>query len=74
MYPLNPLFRTKQLIKENLTNGFEVMKPWDTNEFTFENGNQHFVEIPFIPDEKTLQDLLEDTLHAKVEIIDRLHR
>jgi D-alanyl-D-alanine carboxypeptidase/D-alanyl-D-alanine-endopeptidase (penicillin-binding protein 4) len=56
-------------IKENLSNGFEVLKPWDKNDFTFLNGNHKSAEIPFIPDEKTIQDLLQDTLHQRVEIV-----
>jgi len=63
-------FQNKSIVKENLTEGFKVTKPWDNNDFTFENGNSKFWEIPFNPKEKTLQHLLEDTLHANVEIID----
>ena len=62
-------FKRQSYIKENLSNGFEVLKPWNKNDFTFLNGNHKSVEIPFIPDEKTIQDLLQDTLHQRVEII-----
>ncbi|MDP4283052.1 MAG: D-alanyl-D-alanine carboxypeptidase [Bacteroidota bacterium] len=62
-------FAKKLVIKENLSNGFEIIKSWDQNDFTFINGNEKFTEIPFRPNEKTIQDLLQDTLHQKVEII-----
>lgn len=63
-------FKKKSVIKENLTSGFNVQRSWDANAFTLENGNSNFREVPFNPDEQTLQHLLEDTLHANVEIID----
>ena len=63
-------FKSKTVVKENLSTGFRVMKPWDTNDFTIENGYSKFWEIPFNPYEKTLQQLLEDTLHSQVSIID----
>ena len=42
-------FKAKSIIKENLSDGFEVMKPWAGNDFTFKNGNSKFWEIPFNP-------------------------
>ena len=62
-------FRSKSVIKEKLADGFKVMKPWDSNNFIFENGESKFKEIPFNPFEETLRHLLEDTLHSKVDII-----
>lgn len=63
-------FKTKTVVKEKLLTGFKMKKPWDSNDFTIENGYSKFREIPFNPYEKTLQQLLEDTLHAQVTIID----
>jgi D-alanyl-D-alanine carboxypeptidase/D-alanyl-D-alanine-endopeptidase (penicillin-binding protein 4) len=60
-------FKNQAVINENLTEGFKVIKPWDTNDFTFENGNSKFQENPYLT---TLVQLLQDTLHADVEIID----
>ncbi len=66
-------FKVKSIIKENLSDGFEVMKPWDSNDFTFKNGNAKFWEIPFNPYDRTLQKLLEDTLHANVQIVENFN-
>ncbi len=63
-------FKSRATIKETLTEGFKVMKPWNSNDFTFENGNSKFWEIPFNPYEKTLRKLLQDTLHANVKLIE----
>jgi serine-type D-Ala-D-Ala carboxypeptidase/endopeptidase (penicillin-binding protein 4) len=63
-------FQKRSVIKENLSSGFKVTKPWDANDFTFTSGNSKFREIPFRPDEKTLQDLLQDTLNAQTATID----
>ncbi|MEO8819829.1 MAG: D-alanyl-D-alanine carboxypeptidase [Ginsengibacter sp.] len=63
-------FKNHAVVKENLSTGFQVVKPWDTNDFTIKNGHSKFWEIPFNPYENTLQELLQDTLHAQVEIID----
>ena len=62
-------FKKQSDIKENLSNGFEVIKPWEKNDLIFLNGNQKSTEIPFTPDEKTIQDLLQDTLKQKVETV-----
>ena len=62
-------FKNHSFIKENLSNGFEVMKPWDNNDFTFQNGRQKSTDIPFTPSEKTIGNLLQDTLHRRVETI-----
>ena len=62
-------FKSQSAIKENLSNGFEVEKPWEKNDYSFFNGAEKSTEIPFTPDEKTLQGLLQDTLHRRVEII-----
>ena len=63
-------FQDKSVVKENPAEGFKVDKPWDNNEFIITEGNSTFREIPFNPKEKTLQHLLEDTLHSNVEMID----
>jgi D-alanyl-D-alanine carboxypeptidase/D-alanyl-D-alanine-endopeptidase (penicillin-binding protein 4) len=63
-------FETRTDIKDQLPTGFQVMKPWDTNDFTIKNGHSKFTEIPFNPYEKTLAQLLEDTLHSQITIVD----
>lgn len=63
-------FQKRSSIKDDLTKGFKVMKPWSINDFTFTNGKSTFREIPFTPDEKTLQDLLQDTLHTQTATIE----
>ncbi len=63
-------FQKESVIKQNLTNGYKVSKSWDTNDFTFSNGYRKHSEIPFTPDEKTLQHLLQDTLQEQVETIE----
>lgn len=62
-------FQNKSLIKEKLISGYKVSRPWDTNDFTFINGYWKHSEIPFTPDENTLQKLLQDTLKEQVETI-----
>jgi len=64
-------FKSHSDIKENLSNGFEVEKPWEKNDFSFLNGRQKLADVPFTPDEKTIQELLHDTLKTRVEIIDK---
>jgi D-alanyl-D-alanine carboxypeptidase/D-alanyl-D-alanine-endopeptidase (penicillin-binding protein 4) len=63
-------FQKRSVINETLSNGFRVKKLWDINDFTFFNGTSKFREIPFRPDEKTLQDLLQDTLNEQLATID----
>jgi D-alanyl-D-alanine carboxypeptidase/D-alanyl-D-alanine-endopeptidase (penicillin-binding protein 4) len=63
-------FQKRSSVKDDLAKGFKVMKPWGINDFTFTNGRSAFREIPFTPDEKTLQDLLQDTLHAQTATIE----
>lgn len=63
-------FQKTSVIKNDLNKGFNIDKLWDVNDFTFTNGNSKFREIPFRPDEKTLQDLLQDTLKGQVDFIE----
>src|SRR6185312_4527294 len=63
-------FLKKSTIKENLAGGFNVMKPWGINNFTFTNGRSAFKEIPFTPDRKTLLYLLQDTLHVPTATVE----
>lgn len=62
-------FQKHSVIKENLSTGYEVSRPWDFNDFSFTNGTTKHSQIPFTPDEKTFVALLEDTLHTDVKII-----
>ncbi len=63
-------FKNHSVIKENLTSGFSVEKPWDQNEFEFLNGVKKSAEVPFTPVENTIRDLLQDTLHQQVTLND----
>jgi serine-type D-Ala-D-Ala carboxypeptidase/endopeptidase (penicillin-binding protein 4) len=47
----------------------QVHKPWDTNFFTIPDAANLSAEVPFRPDNETLQQLLEDTLHRKIQFI-----
>ena len=62
-------FEKKSQIKERPVKGFWLTKPWDTNELIFTKGNQVSREVPFVPDEETVRNLLQDTLHQEVETI-----
>ncbi|MEO6682099.1 MAG: D-alanyl-D-alanine carboxypeptidase [Ginsengibacter sp.] len=55
---------------ENLNNGFDVFKTWDGNQFIFRNGNTKRKEIPFVPDNETLLQLLKDTLKSNISFIE----
>jgi serine-type D-Ala-D-Ala carboxypeptidase/endopeptidase (penicillin-binding protein 4) len=60
---VSPLVFTKSIgILERLKTGFEIIKPWDENNFIFLNGNVKYKEVPFRPDAVTVQSLLQDTL------------
>jgi D-alanyl-D-alanine carboxypeptidase/D-alanyl-D-alanine-endopeptidase (penicillin-binding protein 4) len=64
-----PFFKRNASVEKDLSNGFRVEKPWETNAFTFLPGTQKSAEVPFTPDENTLQNLLRDTIREPVEII-----
>lgn len=63
-------FQKESVIKGSLPYGYRVSRPWDNNDFTFVRGYRKHSEIPFTPDEKTFQNLLQDTLQEQVETID----
>ncbi len=50
----------------SMKTGFEVVKKFDENFFTFINGNDKSKEIPFTPRILDIQFLLEDTLKTKI--------
>ena len=62
-------FKSHSVVAANLQNGFRVEKPWERNEFTFVNGREKSADVPFTPDQKTLVELLEDTLNKQVGVI-----
>jgi D-alanyl-D-alanine carboxypeptidase/D-alanyl-D-alanine-endopeptidase (penicillin-binding protein 4) len=64
-------FHNNTIINGNLSKGYNAYRPWDTNNFTFKDGRTKHSEIPFRPDEKTLQGLLKDTLNSNVETIEK---
>jgi D-alanyl-D-alanine carboxypeptidase/D-alanyl-D-alanine-endopeptidase (penicillin-binding protein 4) len=61
-------FKRNYSLAKDLSNGFRVEKPWETNAFTFLPGTQKSAKVPFTPDEKTLQNLLGDTVGGTVEV------
>jgi len=63
-------FKSHSTVKENLSNGFRVEKPWEQNEFTFFEGREKSADVPFTPDEITIRNLLQDTLHQSITLID----
>ena len=63
-------FQKKSVINGNLLKGYDAYRPWDTNDFAFKDGGTKHSEIPFRPDEATLQILLQDTLKNNVETIE----
>jgi serine-type D-Ala-D-Ala carboxypeptidase/endopeptidase (penicillin-binding protein 4) len=63
-------FQQHSMVNENLSKGYNAYRPWDTNDFTFTDGRTKHSEIPFRPDEKTLQNLLKDTLKSDVKTIE----
>lgn len=67
---LPSFFQHSSVIKGILSNGYHAYRPWDTNDFLFTNGSTTHSEIPFRPDEKNLQNLLQDALKEDVGIIE----
>jgi len=63
-------FQKKSVINGNLLKGYDAYRPWDTNDFAFKDGRTKHSEIPFRPDDATLQILLQDTLKNNVETIE----
>lgn len=57
-------------LSEKMPNGFSADKNWDNNHFEFTAGRTKKMEIPFRPDDHTLIELLQDTLHNSVRMID----
>jgi D-alanyl-D-alanine carboxypeptidase/D-alanyl-D-alanine-endopeptidase (penicillin-binding protein 4) len=66
-------FQKRSVIKESLSTGYVVIRPWDFNDFSFKNGTTKHSQIPFTPDDKTLVNLLEDTLHTEVTEVQDLN-
>ncbi len=59
---LPSVFGKSIAVMEQLTNGFEIVKPWEENKFLFLKGNTKSKQVPFRPDILTIQSLLQDTL------------
>ncbi len=64
-------FARSSKIEGNVQNGFSVNKTWDTNEFVFLPGQDKKMEIPFVPDNNTLLQLLKDTIKSTITFIDQ---
>ncbi|MEJ7627671.1 MAG: D-alanyl-D-alanine carboxypeptidase [Ferruginibacter sp.] len=63
-----PSFFSKNIsIPLPLKTGFTIKKSWDTNDIVLTNGTRQTSEIPFRPDMLTINQLLEDTLHKRIE-------
>ncbi|HEX7905816.1 MAG TPA: D-alanyl-D-alanine carboxypeptidase, partial [Chitinophagaceae bacterium] len=60
------MFSKSIAITEKLKTGFEIIKPWEENNFLFLNGNTKSKDVPFRPDPITIQYLLQDTLGSLV--------
>jgi D-alanyl-D-alanine carboxypeptidase/D-alanyl-D-alanine-endopeptidase (penicillin-binding protein 4) len=63
-------FKNHSVVVENLSSGFRVEKPWEKNEFSFFKGREKSADVPFTPDENTIRELLQDTLHQAVTILE----
>lgn len=55
----------------DIRNGISVSRPWDSNTFSVSDGRSKSVEIPFIPDDKTVAALWSDTLKKTVSLTTR---
>ena len=64
-------FARSSKIEGNVQNGFSLAKSWDTNEFVFFPGTNKKDDIPFVPDNNTLLQLLKDTLKSTIAFIDQ---
>lgn len=63
-------FRQHSVITGDLSRGYLAYRPWDTNSFIFTNGRTKHSEIPFRPDDTTLEQILQDTLQSNVVLIE----
>ena len=61
------IFQASTTIAGELNKGITVDRPWDDNKFSVINGSSKKEEVPYLPDDATLLQLLSDTLKKKVE-------
>lgn len=62
-----PAFFKKDLeIKSAPGEGIYVYRPWQDNNFIITNGRSKQLDVPFVPADSTLRNLLADTLHEVV--------
>lgn len=61
------IFQPSTTIAGELNKGITVDRPWDDNKFSVINGSSKNEEVPYLPDDATLLQLLSDTLKKKVE-------
>lgn len=59
-------FGSKLAITKDIKNGISVFRPWDRNVFTITNGRSQQLDVPFVPEDSVIQNLLEDTLNSRV--------
>lgn len=61
-----PFFNKDMVLVEAIKDGFSVNRPWNENKFFITEGRSIARDIPFVPDDHTLIQLLSDTLHLPV--------
>lgn len=66
---LPSFFLSATKIVDAVNDGFSVDRPWSSNQFTITSGRQKDTEVPFVPSDSTVLQLLSDTLHARVDLI-----
>ena len=50
----------------DISNGFDIIKNWDDNNFTITKGSNKTLSVPFTPNALEIIKMLEDTLHTTV--------
>lgn len=63
-------FEGRSRVRDDLTEGFSVSRPWGENSFLLTAGTVKQTAVPFVPDSGTIRSLLQDTLHTPVTLTD----
>lgn len=61
-----PYFKRNLLMEGQPDEGISVFRPWSENHFIISKGSSKKVNVPFVPADSTIRNLLADTLHAAV--------
>lgn len=64
------LFKDSLIVAQVTTEGFFAHRPWHRNQFTLLPGRSTQRVIPFVPDDYTIVNLLQNHLGSKVELTD----